>query len=82
MVVSFLNVFLLIFIEFISVIMGVNIGIIIMVWFIIILGFKVSMSVIVLLLVGFGFVFIFLKKVLLKNWGVFIIGFFILFIGL
>ncbi|MBT8254892.1 MAG: Na/Pi symporter, partial [Bacteroidia bacterium] len=44
--------------------------------------FKVSMSAIALPLVGFGFAFTFSKKKNLQNWGNFIIGFALLFIGL
>ena len=82
MVVSFSNAGLLTLVESISVIMGANIGTTITAWLITILGFKVSMSAIALPLVGFGFIFTFLKKAQYKNWGNFIIGFAILFIGL
>ncbi|HAT63309.1 MAG TPA: MFS transporter [Flavobacteriaceae bacterium] len=82
MVVSFSNASLLTLTEAISVIMGANIGTTITAWLITILGFKVSMSAIALPLVGFGFAFTFSKKPSLKNWGAFIIGFSILFIGL
>ncbi|EAR02597.1 putative transmembrane Na+/Pi-cotransporter [Maribacter sp. HTCC2170] len=82
MVVSFSNAGLLTLMESISVIMGANIGTTITAWLITILGFKVSMSVIALPLVGLGFLFTFAKKENLKNWGGFIIGFAVLFIGL
>lgn len=82
MVVSFANASLLTLPEAISVIMGANIGTTITAWLITILGFKVSMSEIALPLVGFGFLFMFSKKERSKNWGGFIIGFAILFIGL
>jgi len=82
MVVSFSNAGLLTLTEAISVIMGANIGTTITAWLITILGFKVSMSTIALPLVGFGFMFTFAKKENQKNWGNFIIGFAILFIGL
>jgi len=82
MVVSFSNASLLTLTESISVIMGANIGTTITAWLITILGFKVSMSAIALPLVGFGFAFTFAKKEQLKNWGTFIIGFAVLFIGL
>ncbi len=82
MVVSFANASLLTLTEAISVIMGANIGTTITAWLIAILGFKVSMSEIALPLVGFGFLFMFSKKEKFKNWGSFIIGFAILFIGL
>lgn len=82
MVVSFANASLLTLTESISVIMGANIGTTITAWLITILGFKVSMSAIALPLVGFGFAFTFIKKEKAKDWGGFIIGFAILFIGL
>jgi phosphate:Na+ symporter len=82
MVVSFSNASLLTLTESISVIMGANIGTTITAWLITILGFKVSMSEIALPLVGFGFLFMFSKRPNIKNWGGFIIGFAILFIGL
>ena len=82
MVVSFSNASLLTLAESISVIMGANIGTTITAWLITILGFKVSMSTIALPLVGFGFLFTFSKKARNQNWGGFIIGFALLFIGL
>ncbi|WGH75945.1 Na/Pi cotransporter family protein [Tenacibaculum tangerinum] len=82
MVVSFSNASLLTLTESISVIMGANIGTTITAWLITLLGFKVSMSSIALPLVGLGFAFTFSKKENMKNWGEFIIGFAILFIGL
>ncbi|RZV65936.1 MAG: Na/Pi cotransporter family protein [Flavobacteriaceae bacterium] len=82
MVVSFSNASLLTLTEAISVIMGANIGTTITAWLITILGFKVSMSAIALPLVGLGFALTFGKKEHLKNWGEFIIGFAILFIGI
>ncbi|UCD60908.1 MAG: Na/Pi cotransporter family protein [Flavobacteriaceae bacterium] len=82
MVVSFSNASLLTLPEAISVIMGANIGTTITAWLITILGFKVSMSAIALPLVGLGFLFTFSKKEKSKNWGGFIIGFAVLFIGL
>ena len=82
MVVSFANAGLLTLVESIGVIMGANIGTTITAWLITILGFKVSMSTIALPLVGFGFAFTFLKKDQFKNFGTFVIGFALLFIGL
>lgn len=82
MVVSFSNAGLLTLVESISVIMGANIGTTITAWLITILGFKVSMSAIALPLVGLGFGMTFVKRSRVKNWGNFIIGFAVLFIGL
>lgn len=82
MVVSFSNAGLLTLAESISVIMGANIGTTITAWLITILGFKVSMSAIALPLVGIGFLLTFSKKKNFEDWGNFIVGFAILFIGL
>ena len=82
MVVSFTNASLLTLSEAIGVIMGANIGTTVTAWLITLLGFKVSMSAIALPLVGLGFLMNFSKKSKVKNWGGFIIGFAILFIGL
>ena len=82
MVVSFANASLLTLTESIGVIMGANIGTTVTAWLIAILGFKVNISAIALPLVGLGFLFTFSKKKKTKQWGRFIIGFAILFIGL
>lgn len=82
MVVSFANASLLTLTEAIGVIMGANIGTTVTAWLISILGFKVSMSGIALPLVGIGFLLSMNKKKNLQNWGYFIIGFAVLFIGL
>ena len=82
MVVSFTNAGLLTLTEAIGVIMGANIGTTVTAWLISILGFKVSMSAIALPLVGLGFLLAMNKKKNLQNWGYFIIGFAVLFIGL
>jgi len=82
MVVSFANASLLTLGEAIGVIMGANIGTTVTAWLISILGFKVSMSAVAIPLVGVGFLMSLSKRKNLKNWGRFIIGFSILFIGL
>lgn len=82
MVVSFANASLLTLTESIGVIMGANIGTTVTAWLITILGFKVSMSAIALPLVGLGFLMSFSKNKQRKQWGYFIIGFAVLFIGL
>lgn len=82
MVVSFANASLLTLAESVGVIMGANIGTTVTAWLITILGFKVSMSSIALPLVGLGFLLIFSKNKRRKQWGYFIVGFAILFIGL
>jgi len=82
MVVSFANASLLTLTEAIGVIMGANIGTTVTAWLISILGFKISMSAIALPLVGVGFLFILSKKKNYQQWGYFIIGFAVLFMGL
>ncbi|NNE29596.1 MAG: Na/Pi cotransporter family protein [Saprospiraceae bacterium] len=82
MVVSFANASLLTLTESIGVIMGANIGTTVTAWLITILGFKVSMSALALPLAGVGFFLTFSKKNKVKQWGLFIVGFAILFIGL
>ena len=82
MVVSFVNASLLTLTESVSVIMGANIGTTVTAWLINILGFKVKMSVIALPLVFGGFLMTFSKRENIKEWGNFVIGFSILFIGL
>jgi len=82
MVVSFVNANLLTLTEAVGVIMGANIGTTVTAWLISILGFKVKMSAIALPLVGVGFLLTLAKSETRKNWGHFIIGFSVLFIGL
>lgn len=82
MVVSFVNANLLTLVEAIGVIMGANIGTTVTAWLISIFGFKVSMSAIALPMVGIGFLLTLSKKKNYQQWGYFIIGFAVLFIGL
>ena len=82
MVISFTNAGLLTLREAIGVIMGANIGTTVTAWLISIFGFKVSISAMALPLVGLGFLLTLLKKKQQQNWGFFIIGFAVLFIGL
>lgn len=82
MVVSFVNANLLTLTEAIGVIMGANIGTTVTAWLISIFGFKVSMSAVALPLVGLGFLMSLSKKKNYQQWGYFIIGFAVLFIGL
>jgi phosphate:Na+ symporter len=82
MVVSFVNAQLLTLTEAVGVIMGANIGTTITAWLISILGFKVKMSAIALPLVGAGFLLSFSKQEKRKHFGMFLVGFALLFIGL
>ncbi|MCK4710872.1 MAG: Na/Pi cotransporter family protein, partial [Gammaproteobacteria bacterium] len=82
MVVSFVNASLLTITEAVGVIMGANIGTTVTAWLITILGFKVKMSAIALPLVGAGFLLTVSKNEKNRQWGYFVVGFAILFIGL
>lgn len=83
MVVSFVNAGLLKLKEAIGVIMGANIGTTITAVLIIVFGFsKFSISHYTLPIIAFGFPLLFAKKVNLKYWGEFMIGFALLFMGL
>jgi len=82
MIVSFSNAGLLSLTESIGVIMGANIGTTVTAWLISLLGFKVNMAAVALPLMGLGFLMSLSKKKTLKHWGLFIVGFSLLFIGL
>lgn len=82
MVVSFANASLLTLSEAVSVIMGANIGTTSTAWLITLLGFKVDMSSVALPLVGLGVTATFSKRKTWQQWGGFIIGFGLLFVGL
>jgi phosphate:Na+ symporter len=82
MVISFTNAGLLTLREAIGVIMGANIGTTVTAWLISIFGFKVSISAMALPLVGLGFLLTLMKNKQQQQWGYFVIGFAVLFIGL
>lgn len=82
MVVSFVNASLLTLTEAVGVIMGANIGTTVTAWLITILGFKVEMSAVALPLVAAGFLLTISKIEKARQWGYFIVGFAVLFIGL
>ena len=82
MVVSFSNAGLLTLQESIGVIMGANIGTTVTAWLITLLGFKVSISALALPFVGLGFLLTRAKSNTRNQWGYFIIGLAVLFIGL
>jgi phosphate:Na+ symporter len=82
MVVSFVNAGLLSLTEAIGVIMGANIGTTVTAWIVSLIGFKVKMSALALPLLAISFPLIFSSHNTRKNWGEFIMGFAILFIGL
>ncbi len=82
MVVSFVNANLLTLTEAVGVIMGANIGTTITAWMISILGFKIKIQALALPLIGAGFLLTLSRADHHKSWGLFLIGFSILFIGL
>ena len=82
MTVSFVNAGLLSLMQSAGVMMGANIGTTVTAWFLAILGFKIKISTIALPLIAFGIPLMFFKKQKLKNYGEFLIGFALLFLGL
>jgi len=82
MVVSFVNAGLLSLTQSIGVIMGANIGTTITGWIVSILGFKFKIAALALPIIGIGLPMFFSKNKNRKNWGEFMIGFGLLFIGL
>ncbi len=82
MVVSFVNAGLLSLTQAISTIMGANIGTTVTTWIVSYLGFKVDIAVIAVPIVGFGLPFMFSKQKKFRDFGDFLIGFGLLFIGL
>ncbi len=82
MVVSFVNAQLLTLVESIGIIMGANLGTTGTFWLVSTLGFKFSLSKIALPIIGIGLPMIFFKKTHIRDFGEFLIGFGILFLGL
>ena len=82
MTVSFVNAGLLTLVESAGVMMGANIGTTVTAWIISILGFKIKMSAIALPIIAFGMPMMFARKTKTRNWGEFLVGFALLFIGL
>lgn len=83
LVVSFVNAGLISLVQSIGVIMGANIGTTITAWIISVLGFKFDISVLSLPLLGIGIIpLMFSKANHHKNFGEFVIGFALLFMGL
>lgn len=82
MVVGFVNASLLTLREAIGVIMGANLGTTTTAWVIALLGFRFSLADIALPIVGVGVALSFMKKPSVKDFGEFLVGFGILFMGL
>ena len=82
MVVSFVNASLLTLTQAVGVIMGANIGTTVTAWLISLLGFKADISVLSVPLMAVGFILSISKKASRKNYGEFVVGFALLFLGL
>ncbi len=82
MVVSFVNAGLLSLTQAISTIMGANIGTTITTWIVSFFGFKVKITELAVPIIGLGLPLIFSKRKKYRDFGEFIVGFGILFIGL
>jgi len=82
MIVSFVNAGLLTLFGAIGMILGANLGTTTTFWIISILGFKFSISAIALPMIGVALPLIFSRKPRIKDYGEFMIGFGLLFLGL
>jgi phosphate:Na+ symporter len=82
MVVSFVNAGLFQLTEAVGIIMGANVGTTVTAWLISILGFKVKISAAALPLVGIGFLLSLSAIDKRKHFGLFLVGFAMLFLGL
>ena len=82
MVVGFVNAGLFSLAQAISVIMGANIGTTLTSWFVSLLGFKVEVTVFAFPSIIIGVILMFTNKAKLKYYGLFFIGFGLLFLGL
>ncbi|MFT4969918.1 MAG: phosphate:Na+ symporter [Chitinophagales bacterium] len=81
MTVSFVNAGLLSLVESAGIMMGANVGTTITGWLVNIVG-KFKISAYALPIIAIGFPMLFAKRGNLKNWGQFLIGFALLFMGL
>ncbi len=82
MVVSFVNAMLLNLQQAIGVIMGANIGTTVTTWIVSYFGFKFKISAIAIPIIGVGFPFVLSRKHSYKNFGMVLVGFGLLFLGL
>ena len=82
MVVGFVNAGLLKLFQAITVIMGANIGTTLTAWLVSLLGFKVKITSFALPCISLGVLFVFLSKKKLKFYGLVLVGFGFLFLGL
>lgn len=82
MTVSFVNAGILSLVESVGIILGANIGTTFTGWIVSLLGFKLQMSNYIIILFCIAVPLYLSKQERLKNWGVFILGFSFLFLGL
>ncbi len=82
MLVSFVNAGLMTLVQSIGVIMGANIGTTVTAWIISLFGFSFDISSFAVPLMAFAIPLVFSKRENRKNWGEFLMGFSMLFIGL
>ena len=82
MIVSFVNAGLITLQQSMAVIFGANVGTTFTAWIISLFGFKVDISAFAIPLFAFGVPLLFMKKSPYTNWGEFLIGFALLFLGL
>ncbi len=82
MIVSFVNAGLISLQQSMAVIFGANVGTTFTAWIISLFGFKVDISAFAIPLFAFGVPLLFMKKSPYTNWGEFLIGFALLFLGL
>ena len=82
MIVSFVNAGLISLQQSMAVIFGANVGTTFTAWIISLFGFKVDIATFAVPLFAFGVPLLFVKKSVYTNWGEFLIGFALLFLGL
>ena len=82
MLVGFVNAGMLDLTQAIGVIMGANIGTTMTGWLVALLGFKIDIATLALPAIGIGFFIRFAGKQKLTDWGIFLLGFGLLFLGL
>lgn len=82
MIVSFVNAGLINLTGALSLIMGANIGTTLTGWIVSVLGLKLSITELALPILGLAFPLLFLKRSRYRNWGEFLFGFALLFLGI
>ncbi|MCK9617136.1 MAG: Na/Pi cotransporter family protein [Lentimicrobiaceae bacterium] len=82
LIVSFVNAGLISLFQSVSLIMGANIGTTSTAWLVSYIGFKFDLTFVLLPMIGLSLPLLFSKKQQLKNWGEFVFGFCLIFLGL